>query len=124
MLDAILSCKFLTHKFVNLGTQAVSSQPCRILLDNALDILTKEVEEQLKKEWEGHLVKECDTQVIPQESNQDLSVARLKEKSPQKKGSKRKSTWIDRQHKKWKTRQTEVKETQELPTACYLYPEK
>ena len=45
MLDAILSCKFLTHKFVNLGTQAVSSQPCRILLDNALDILTKEVEE-------------------------------------------------------------------------------
>lgn len=67
MLDAILSCKFLTHKFVNLATQALSSQQCRILLDNALDILSKKVEEQLKKEREGHLVEECDTQVVPQE---------------------------------------------------------
>ena len=64
--------------------------------------------------------------MVPQESNQDLRVARLKKKSPKKKTRKRKLNWIDKQHKNKKKGapkkgQTEVKRAKKLPKVCSLY---
>ncbi|XP_010233013.1 protein FAR1-RELATED SEQUENCE 5-like [Brachypodium distachyon] len=109
-LDSEFESKEL--KFSNLTTKVAGSQECCILLENALDTVGKEVEARMKNGSESKDNEGCDTQVMP-ESNELLSAARLKKKSPKKKTAKRKLSWVDKFHKKRKTGRATG--SQELP---------
>jgi hypothetical protein len=43
----MLHYKFLSHKFLTLAHQAASFPECCLLVDNALNILKKEIEEKM-----------------------------------------------------------------------------
>jgi hypothetical protein len=59
----------------------------------------------------------CDVQVTPQPSDELLTAARLKKKEAQKKSSKRKMSFLDRQHKiKRKTPIAHKKDKENMPT--------
>ncbi|KAL6609544.1 hypothetical protein ACP70R_039513 [Stipagrostis hirtigluma subsp. patula] len=98
MLDAALRYKFLSYKFVNLASQASSSEECCILIENALDSLSKQVQSRMEG-CQSNSSEGPDSQVIPDVSKEDLSAARLKKKPAQKRRTKRERTWLDRQHK-------------------------
>lgn len=121
-LDAVLRHKFLSRKFINLANKASGSEECCTLIENALDSVEKEVEAKLKMGSQSQHDEGCDTQAIPR-TNELLTAARLKKKSPRKKTSKRKRTWVEKFHKKKKTRPSDM-ETQELPKVHSSYEKK
>jgi hypothetical protein len=57
-----------------------------ILIDDALESVGKKVDAKLKQLGDQSSPdKRCDTQVLPEKSNELLAAARLKKKSPRKK---------------------------------------
>jgi zinc finger SWIM domain-containing protein 3 len=116
-LDAINRCNYLSHKFYNLTTLAANSEECCILIENALDSANKMVKERLGLSTTS-TDQQCDVQVTPEVPNELLTAARLKKKEAQKKSSKRKMSFLDRQHKiKRKTPSSVLQEEKKnLPT--------
>lgn len=100
-MEALQHYNLLSHKFVKLATQASSSEECCILIENALDSASKQVEERLNggtyNSDERH-----DANGTPQASNDLLSSARLKKKPTENRRSRRKKTWLDKLHKRRK----------------------
>jgi hypothetical protein len=105
---------------VEKQTLACSSEECCILIDDALESVGKKVDAKLKQLGDQSSPdKRCDTQVLPEKTNELLAAARLKKKSPRKKTKKGKRTWVEKFHKgKKKKGPTEVMEAQELPKVC------
>ena len=93
----MLRYKFLSHKFLNLAHRAASYPECSLLVNNALDMLSKQVEEQINACTST--VDPCTvcTDVMP--PNDLLSNARLKKKEVRVRVSKRKRTWLDKKRK-------------------------
>ncbi|XP_062227480.1 protein FAR1-RELATED SEQUENCE 5-like [Phragmites australis] len=95
-LDVMLRYKFLSHKFLNLAHRAASYPECSLLVNNTLDMLSKQVEEQINACTST--ADPCTvTDVMP--LNDLLSNARLKKKEVRIRVSKRKRTWLDKKRK-------------------------
>ena len=87
----------MTRKFQNLAHRTVSHPGCILLVNNALDILSKQVEEEI-----NGCTNNVEAVTVPMNltpSSDLLSTARLKKKDVQTKISKRKRTWLDKKRK-------------------------
>ncbi|VAH55250.1 unnamed protein product [Triticum turgidum subsp. durum] len=83
--------KFFMHEFLGIASQAVASEECIKLVDDALKNLKKQVEDKAPTTT-------CRTEAISQEPDICLQTACLKKKEIQQKTSKRKKSWLDNQH--------------------------
>uniref|UniRef100_A0A8I7BB70 Protein FAR1-RELATED SEQUENCE n=1 Tax=Hordeum vulgare subsp. vulgare TaxID=112509 RepID=A0A8I7BB70_HORVV len=83
--------KFFMHDFLDIASQAVASEECIKLVDDTLKILRKQVEDKAPTTV-------CRTEAISQEPNICLQTACLKKKEIQKKTSKNKISWLEKQH--------------------------
>uniref|UniRef100_A0A8R7TU24 Uncharacterized protein n=1 Tax=Triticum urartu TaxID=4572 RepID=A0A8R7TU24_TRIUA len=79
------------HEFLGIASQAVASEECIKLVDDALKNLKKQVEDKAPTTT-------CRTEAISQEPDICLQTACLKKKEIQQKTSKRKKSWLDNQH--------------------------
>ncbi|VAH25937.1 hypothetical protein VPH35_018896 [Triticum aestivum] len=77
--------KFFMHEFLGIASQAVASQECIKLVDDALKNLKKQVEDKAPTTT-------CRTEAISQEPDICLQTACLKKKEIQQKTSKRKKS--------------------------------
>ena len=97
--EAQLRYKFLSHKFHNLADKAANSQECCVLLENALDCLSIQLEGKLNVST-SVMNEPCKNQenIDPNVQQRDnmLSAAKLKKKEVQSKNSMRKKTWLDK----------------------------
>ncbi|KAF2929544.1 hypothetical protein DAI22_05g064401 [Oryza sativa Japonica Group] len=118
-LAAILRYKVLSHKFVNLATEAANSEECCILIENTLDSFSKQVKGRMNACQSNHDA-ECDEQMIPEAPKEHLRAARLKKKPVQNKSSKRQRNWTDKQHKKNKKAPAKVTDAHQSPTVCFF----
>uniref|UniRef100_A0A8R7Q4E2 SWIM-type domain-containing protein n=1 Tax=Triticum urartu TaxID=4572 RepID=A0A8R7Q4E2_TRIUA len=78
-LDAMLRYKFVSHKFHDFASEAASDRECILLVDNALDILAKQVREKLRIS-RSILSESSNVQPNVQQDEGLLSSARLKKK--------------------------------------------
>jgi zinc finger SWIM domain-containing protein 3 len=88
-LHAMLRYRSMSHKFLNLAYQAASFPECCILVDDALDCLSKRLQEKMSISASPSIL--CDSYSAQPQIPQDediLSAARLKEKEVQQKNSK------------------------------------
>ena len=83
--------KFFMHEFLGIASQAVTSEQCIKLVDDALKNLRKQVEEKARTTT-------CRTEDISKEPDDCLKDACLKKKEIPKKNSRRKKSWLDNQH--------------------------
>jgi zinc finger SWIM domain-containing protein 3 len=98
IMDALLRCRYMSNKFLNLAYEAAKFPQCTMLVDSTLDILCKQIEE---------MIITCpSTSVSPSAvptdatpSNDVLSNARLKKKEVEIKTSKRKRNWLEKKPK-------------------------
>ena len=103
-MDAILRCRYMSHKFLNLAQRAANFPECTMLVDNTLDILGKQIEEKINA-CASTSSYPC---IIPRNTsllNDSLSTAHLKKIEVETKSSKRKRTWLDKKKKFRKKRQ-------------------
>jgi zinc finger SWIM domain-containing protein 3 len=103
-LDAVHRTNSLSHKFYDLGTEISNSEECCTLIENTVDNLSKEVKwlllnAQVTTPASNNLLNAQVT--TPEAQNDSLADARLKKKevNKQDKGSKRKVSWTERQHR-------------------------
>jgi hypothetical protein len=96
-LDKVLRYKDMTHKFLNLTHRAASHPGCTLLVHNTLDLLSKQVEEEITGCTNNVEAVTVPMNITP--SNDVVSAARLKQKEVQTKTSKRKRTWLDKKRK-------------------------
>ena len=103
-MDAMLSYKYMSHKFHNLADRAAYFPECVVLVDNTLDILGKQIEEKISActSTSGY---PC---TIPTNASppNDLANARLKKKDIETKSAKRKRNWLEMKHKARKKRES------------------
>jgi hypothetical protein len=92
--------KDMTRKFLNLALRAASHQGSTLLVNNTLDILNKQVEEEINASTDKTVSITTPTNVSP--PNDLVSAARLKKKEVETKTSKRKKNWLDKLHKSGK----------------------
>ena len=96
-LDNMFRYKDMTHKFLHLAHRAVIHTKCTLLVNNALDILSKQVEEEI-----NGAASPMDPVITPTNVTlplELLSSASLKKKEIETKSSKRKRTWLDKKQK-------------------------
>jgi hypothetical protein len=106
-MDALLRCRYMSNKFLNLAYRAANFPQCTMLVDSTLDILCKQIEE---------MIITCpSTSVSPSvfstndtPPNDVLSNARLKKKEVQTKTSKRRKNWLDKKRKFRKKRENKA----------------
>nr|AAS58488.1 putative transposase [Triticum monococcum] len=108
-MAAMLSYRFVSHKFHNLAHRATNFPEAITLVDNTLDILGKQVEEIIN----GCTSTSGDAGIVSADAsapnpNDLLSTARLKKKEVQTKTSRRKRNWLDKKHKAMKKRQSKA----------------
>jgi zinc finger SWIM domain-containing protein 3 len=96
-LDAMLCYKNMTRKFLNLAHRAASHPQCVLLVNEALDMVSKQVEEEI-------MSLPCAVNPINVPTNDSspidlLSTASLKKKVVETKTSKRKKAWFEKMRK-------------------------
>jgi zinc finger SWIM domain-containing protein 3 len=96
-LYEMLRYKNMTHKFLNLAHRATSHPECSLLVHNTLDVLSKQVEEEIIGCTNNVEVVTVPMNITP--SSDLVSATRLKQKEVQTKTSKRKRTWLDKKLK-------------------------
>ncbi|CAO2047242.1 unnamed protein product [Urochloa humidicola] len=105
--EAQLRYKFLSHKFHSLAEKAANSQDCCVMLENALDCLTIQLEEKLNVST-NVMNEPCKDQenIDPNVQQRDslFSAAKLKKKEVQSKNSRRQRTWLDKLGKRKATK--------------------
>ena len=99
--EAQLRYKFLSHKFHNRAQKAANSPECCLMLENAFDCLSVQLEDKLN--LSASAVNEpCKEQenVDPNlQQRDDFSGAQLKKKDVLSKNSRRQRNWIDKLRK-------------------------
>ena len=101
-MDALLRCRYMSNKFLNLAYRAANFPQCTMLV-NTLDTLCKQIEEMIIACPSTYV----SPSVVPTTATPPddvLSNARLKKKEVETKTSKRRKTWIDKLHKGRKKR--------------------
>ena len=96
-LDNMLRYKNMARKFLNLAYRAANRPKCTLLVNNTLDMLSKQVEEEM-----NGVTSPMDPIIAPTNvtlPNELLSTASLKKKEVETKTSKRKRTWLDKKRK-------------------------
>jgi len=96
-LDDMLRYKDMTRKFLHLAHRAASHPKCTLLVNNTLDMLSKQVEEEISGVASPIDPINVPTNVTP--PTELLNTTRLKKKEVETKSSKRKRTWLDKKHK-------------------------
>jgi len=96
-LDTMLCYKDMTRKFLNLVHRAASHPRCVLLVNNALDMVSKQVEEEIT----GFPSAMEPINVPPNDSPPInlLSTASLKKKDIETKTSRRQRNWLDKRRK-------------------------
>jgi hypothetical protein len=110
MMEASLRYKFLSHRFLTLAQQAASYPECTLLVNNTLDILSKQIEEHLSGYASTSDQSATHKEVMP--PNNLLSNARLKKKEVRVRSSKRKRNWLIKNetlHKNDKVKRVKVR---------------
>ena len=111
-----LRLKFLIHKFYGIASQAVLSEECSKLVDDALESLSKQVEDKAPNTT-------CRTEAIFEEPDDILQAACLKKKEVEKKKSRRQKSWLEKQHPNKKKRgTTEVLSKKQSRSVNFLAP--
>jgi hypothetical protein len=87
----------MTRKFLNLAHRAASHPECSLLVHNTLDVLSKQVEEEIIGCTNNVEVVIVPMNITP--SSDLVSATCLKQKEVQTKTSKRKRTWLDKKRK-------------------------
>ncbi|KAG2595711.1 hypothetical protein PVAP13_5KG097309, partial [Panicum virgatum] len=93
-LNEMLCYKYMTRKFLNLALRAASRPESTLLVNNALDSLSKEVEEQINACSDTAVPVTAPTTVSP--PNDLVSTACLKKREVETKSSKRQKSWLDK----------------------------
>jgi len=96
-LDEMIHYKNMSRKFQNLAHRPASHPGCILLVNNALDILSKQVEKEINGCTNNVEAVTVPMNITP--SSDLLSTTRLKKKDVQTKTSKRKRTWLDKKRK-------------------------
>ena len=110
----MLRYKDMARKFLNLAYRAASHPKCTLLVNNTLDMLSKQVEEEM-----NGVTSPMDPIIAPTNVtllNDLLSTASLKKKEVETKTSKRKRTWLDKKCKCTKKEVTKKKTIQRCVT--------
>jgi hypothetical protein len=102
-MDAMLSYRYMSHKFHNLADRASNFPECVVLVDSTLDILGKQIEEKINACTSVPRYPCTSTDASP--PDELLTNARLKKKEVETKSSKRKRSWLDKKHKIRKKRE-------------------
>jgi zinc finger SWIM domain-containing protein 3 len=96
-LDHMLSYKDMSRKFLNLAHRAASHPKCTLLVNNTLDMLSKQIDEEM-----NGVTNPMDPIISPTNvslPNELLSTANLKKKDVETKTSKRKKAWFEKKRK-------------------------
>ena len=102
-MDAMLRYRFMSHKFLNLAHRAANFPECTMLVDSALDILGKQIEDKISA-CTSISEDPCTVQTDVSPPNDLLSNARLKKKEVKTRSSKRTRGWLDKNQKTRKKR--------------------
>jgi zinc finger SWIM domain-containing protein 3 len=102
-MDAMLSYRYMSHKFHNLADRASNFPECVVLVDSTLDILGKQIEEKINACTSVPRYPCTSTDASP--PDELLTNARLKKKEVETKSLKRKRSWLDKKHKIRKKRE-------------------
>jgi len=87
----------MTRKFLYLAHRVASHPKCTLLVNNTLDMLSKQVEKEISGVASPIDPINVPTNVTP--PTELLSTTRLKKKEVETKSSKRKRTWLDKKRK-------------------------
>jgi hypothetical protein len=93
----MLSYKDMSRKFLNLAHRAASHPKCTLLVNNTLDMLSKQIDEEM-----NGVTSTMDPIISPTNvslPNELLSTASLKKKEVETKTSKRKKAWFEKKRK-------------------------
>ncbi|WVZ63523.1 hypothetical protein U9M48_013148 [Paspalum notatum var. saurae] len=105
--EAQLRYMFLSNKFHSVAQKAVDYPECCVMLDNALDCLSAQLEDKLNLSTCA-MNELCNEQenIDPNVQQRDdcLSAAQLKKKEVQSKGSRQQRSWIDKLRKRKPTK--------------------
>ena len=93
----MLRYKYMVRKFYNQAYRATRHPKCTLLVDNTIDMLSKQVEEEMNGVTSPMDPITTPTNVTP--PIELLSTARLKKKEVETKTSKCKRTWLDKRCK-------------------------
>jgi zinc finger SWIM domain-containing protein 3 len=120
-LEAQLRYKNLSHKFHTLANKVASSLECCLLLENALDCVSPQLDKKLN-ETINTTNKPCDDQENVdsnvQLTSEFLSATKLKKKEVSSKKLRRKKTWLDKLLKR-KRKPTKVAASKKkVPKVC------
>jgi zinc finger SWIM domain-containing protein 3 len=99
-----LRLKFFIHKFHGIDTKALVSEECSKLVDDALESLSKQVEEKASSTT-CRVEATCE-EPDAREPDGSLKTACLKKKEIQKKNSRRNKSWIENQRPNKKKKKT------------------
>lgn len=102
-MDAMLRYRFMSHKFLNLAHRAANFPECTMLVDSALDILGKQIEDKISA-CTSISEDPCTVQTDVSPPNDLLSNARLKKKEVKTRSSKRTRGWLYKDQKTRKKR--------------------
>ena len=124
-LEAQLRYKNLSHKFHTLAYKVANSLECCLMLENALDCLSPQLDDKLSATTNA-MNKPCDEQenVDPnvQLTSEFLSAAKLKKKEVTSKNLRRKKTWLDKLLKgKRKPTKVAASKNKGAKVCCNLY---
>lgn len=98
--EAQLRYKSLSHKFHRLAYKAANSLKCCLMLENALDSVSPQLEDKLSATTNASNKPCNDKENVDQNSQQInekfFSAAKLKKKEVQSRNLRRKKTWLDK----------------------------
>ncbi|WVZ78630.1 hypothetical protein U9M48_026311 [Paspalum notatum var. saurae] len=94
--DNMFRYKNMTRKFLNVADRAASYPSCTLLVNSTIDILSKQIEEQINGFSSTMNSVTVSLNVTP---SSEVSIAQLKKKKVETKTSKRKRSWVEKMHK-------------------------
>jgi hypothetical protein len=97
---------YLVRKFIGIASRVAQSEECSTLLDNTLDDFSKRVDGKAPSSL-------CNAEATLEQADEHLQSASLKKKEPQKKSTRRKRTWLDKQRPGKKKKESSKKSTGE-----------
>jgi hypothetical protein len=95
---------------MGIASRAAKSEESSTLLDNALNDFSKQVDEKTRSSM-------CNVEATLEQPDDHLQSACLKKKEPQKKNSRRKKTWLNKQRPGKKKKES----TKEVPQEEFGY---
>jgi hypothetical protein len=120
-LDVLLRYRYFSHKLLNLAHRAAYFPECSSLMDNAIDLLSQQLEDKISTCPSISNADQSVAHVDVAPPNDTLSNARLKKKDIRVRSSKRQKLGWEEKHKGRKKGQRKTLVSVQVPMVCQKF---